>query len=60
MTAVKWIAAAFLVWGLFIGIGYAVAPLVTDGWGNTWSTAVGLGVIGLCSAGLLWLNPRRG
>lgn len=60
MTALKWLIAVLLAWGLFTGIAYALVPLLTDGWGNQWSFLVGVLLIVLCCAGLLQFNPRRG
>ena len=59
MRALRWTIFALLVWGLFIGIAYALVPLLTDGWGNGVSFVGGLALIGLCSVGLLRLDPRR-
>jgi hypothetical protein len=59
MRALRWLAAGLLLWGLFAGIAYVLVPLLTDGWGNQWSFVAGLVLIGLCSAGLLRLDPRQ-
>jgi hypothetical protein len=59
MRALQWIVAGLLVWGLFTGIAYVLVPVLTDGWGNALSFIAGLVLIGLCSAGLLRLDPRR-
>lgn len=59
MTAVRWLVAGLLVWGLFTGIAYVLVPVVTDGWGNGVSLLAGLVLIGICAAGLLKLDPRR-
>ena len=59
MRPSKWLALALLLWGLFTGIAYATAPLVTDRWGNDLSTLAGIALILLCGAGLLRLDLRR-
>jgi hypothetical protein len=59
MTAVRWIGIALLVWGLFTGIAYVLTPLLTDGWGNGLSTAVGVALIVACGYGLFRLDPRQ-
>ena len=60
MSALRWILAGLLIWGLFTGIAYLLTPLMTDGWGNGTSTAVGAVLAVACAAGLLKLDPRRG
>lgn len=59
MKLLRWLLAILLVWGLFTGVGYVLTPLLTEGWGDNTSTAVGLGLIVLCTAGLFRLDPRR-
>ena len=59
MRALRWIVVGLLVWGLFTGIAYVLVPLLTDGWGNEVSFVAGLALIGLCTIGLLRLDPRR-
>lgn len=59
MKLLRWLLVILLVWGLFTGIGYVLSPLLTERWGNNTSTVVGLGLIVLCTAGLLRLDPRR-
>jgi hypothetical protein len=58
MATVRWIVAGLLVWGLFTGIAYVLVPLMTDGWGNELSFAVGLVLIGVCGTLLLRFDPR--
>jgi len=48
-----------LAWGLFTGIAFVLIPLVTDGWGNTISFLVGIGLIIASGAGLIRIGPRR-
>jgi hypothetical protein len=59
MQALRWIAFGLLIWGLFTGLAYVLVPVLTEGWGNDLSFAVGCALIGLCAAGLLQLDPRR-
>jgi hypothetical protein len=35
MRALKWLATALLLWGLFTGVAYVLTPFVTDGWATT-------------------------
>lgn len=56
MRVLKWLLAAFLVWGLFTGILYAIAPLVSDR-GNLLFVGIGVGLILGCGLGLLRLFP---
>ena len=58
MTAVRWLVAALLVWGLFTGTAYVLIPLLTDGWGNGVSFTIGLALIAICGALLLRFDPR--
>jgi hypothetical protein len=58
MRILRWIVIALLIWGLFAGIGYALAPLLTDGWGSTRSVVAGIALILGCGIGLLRI-PRR-
>jgi hypothetical protein len=58
-SALRWLGIAVLLYGLFIGISYALAPLVSPGHGNAMFSALGVVLIGLCGAGLLWLPRRR-
>jgi hypothetical protein len=60
MSAFRWLLTLVLGVGLFTGIAYVLTPLLTDGWGNTTSTVVGIVLIAACGAGLLKLNPRAG
>jgi hypothetical protein len=53
MRLVRWIAIGALVLALFTGFGYVWIPLLTDGWGNSVSFAVGCGLIGASCVGLL-------
>lgn len=59
MTALRWLIAALLVWGLFTGLAYALVPLVTNGWGNTVTVLIGVMLVLICAAGLLRFDPRR-
>lgn len=57
MTAVKWIVAVLFAWGLFTGIAFVLVPLATSGWGNTVSFFAGVGLILVCGAGLIRIEP---
>jgi hypothetical protein len=39
----RWMAIAALLYGLFIGISYALAPVVSPGHGNPMFSALGAG-----------------
>jgi len=58
VSALRWIFTGLLAWGLFTGIAYVLTPLVTDGWGNSVSSAGGLVLTAVCAAGLLAFDPR--
>lgn len=49
---------AVLLYGLFIGIVYLLAPIVAPGHGHSMFSALGLALMGGCAAGLFWLQRR--
>ncbi len=59
MRTLKWVAMGLLIWGLFIGIAFVLTPIVTDEWGNATSLFAGVGLVFLCSLGLLKLKLGR-
>ena len=60
MALFRWIVAAVLLFGLFTGIAYVLVPVLTDGWGNELSFAVGVALIVCCGAALFHFDPRQG
>jgi hypothetical protein len=55
----RWTAVAALLYGIFVGISYAITPVVSPGDGNAFFSALGIALIAICSAALLRLPPRR-
>jgi len=58
-SVLRWLGIAILLYGLFVGISYVLAPLVSPVHGDVMLTALGVVLIGFCGAGLLWLPRRR-
>jgi len=57
MRVLRWLAIALLIWGLFIGIAYAIAPLVSPGRGSVLFELIGVALVVGCGFGLLRLRP---
>jgi hypothetical protein len=55
----RWLGIVVLLFGLWTGVIYAVAPLVAPGHGNATFSAIEVILISLCAWGLLRLQPRR-
>jgi len=59
VVILNWLAAVLLAWGVFIGLLFAIAPLIVAGRGNIASSLVGVGLVLLCGFGLLKLSLGR-
>lgn len=56
MRVLRWVAAALLIWGLFVGIAYAIVPLVSPGRGSAQFELIGVALVAGCGFGLLRLR----
>jgi hypothetical protein len=55
----KWLLAGLLVWGVFTGLAFALAPLLVSGKGNLVSSLAGVVLVLFCCFGLLKLPLGR-
>lgn len=57
MRVLRWTVIGLLLFVLFTGVAYVLTPMLTDGWGNSFSSVVGV-LLAVLSLGALWAVDR--